>query len=269
MGSTQGLLMSTEQAQPCVQAILYGMSGVVRPPCAELLRVAEVIDEVVADYFVALRNAADVGRWEAPQEGFALGWLLIRNIEAVTGMARYDEVLVTAAWSNTRVAFEISARIIWILHPADRFDAECRWLTLLGGYEETERKLAREVPEQADRHSERADAIRSFREGVIAKLPNGYQPKKGLPSFRDLLVALDNRKCIRFIRKVQSTCTGACTLLAATARTLELNAALATSLIPSIGSCPCGFASFHSARLPSSFWIAWECRRQRCSAGRR
>lgn len=177
------------------------MPGLVRPPCAELLRVTEVIDQMIEQYIAALGSARHAGRWEAPKEGFALGWLLIRNVEAVIGMARHDEILVTAAWSNTRVAFELSARIIWMLQPADRYEAECRWLTLLGEYEKEERKIAREVADNASRHVEAADAIRNFREGVIAKIPNSYRVMKGIPSFRDVLRALDHPEMYQFYQE--------------------------------------------------------------------
>lgn len=176
------------------------MPGSVRPPSAELVRVAEVIEQLVSEYVRALRRVAVLGRWEAPREGLALGWLLIRSIEAAAELARRDEAFVTAAWSNTRVAFELATRIIWMLQPADRYGAECRWLSLLGEYEEIERKLAREAPSYADRHNEKADAIASFREGVIAALPSGYKVK-GMPRFRDMLKALDTPEMYQFYRE--------------------------------------------------------------------
>lgn len=40
------------------------MPEIVRPPCAEVLKVAEVIDQMIARYRVALRSAA-IGQWEA------------------------------------------------------------------------------------------------------------------------------------------------------------------------------------------------------------
>jgi hypothetical protein len=162
--------------------------------------VAEVIDQMVAEYVAALRRAAVIGRWEAPQEGIALGWLLIRNVDAVTELARRDEVFVTAAWSNTRVAFELATRIIWMLRPGDRYEAECRWLSLLGEYEEIERKLSREVPSYADRHNEKADAIGNFRERVISALPSGYRVRR-IPNFLNMLKALDTPEMYQFYRQ--------------------------------------------------------------------
>jgi hypothetical protein len=55
-----------------------------------MLAVADVIDQLINQYRMALRGATETGRWEAPREGYALGWLLVRNIEAVIEMARRD-----------------------------------------------------------------------------------------------------------------------------------------------------------------------------------
>ena len=46
--------------------------------------------------------------------------------------------MATAAWSNARVAFELSVRIIWMLQPTDRYEAECRWLAFLKEHEQAE-----------------------------------------------------------------------------------------------------------------------------------
>ena len=175
------------------------MTEVLHPPCPELLRVAETIEKMIARYLLALRGAT-AGRWEAPQEAFALGWLLIRNVQATVMMARHDEALVTAAWANARVAFELSARIIWMLQPGDRYEAECRWLGFLGEWEQTERQLAREVADRAEFHNGRAEQIQEFREGVTLALPRGYRPAK-MPHFRDMLTVLGNPQMYRLYRE--------------------------------------------------------------------
>lgn len=184
------------------------MSQIVRPPSAQLIGVADFIDQAIEKYCSALRQVKSIGHWEAPQEGIALGWLLIRNTEAVILMARSDEVLVTAAWANSRVTFELSARIIWMLQHDDHYAAECRWLAFLLEWEKTEKALARDLPDRADFHNERATAIGNFREGVTKALPSGYRAA-AMPNFRDLLTALDNPEMYRFTEKVHSTCTAA------------------------------------------------------------
>jgi hypothetical protein len=92
----------------------------------------DAIDQMIDQYLMALRSA-EAGQWEAAREGGVLGLLLIRNVQAVVTLARHDEIMATAAWSNARVAFEHSVRITWMLYPADRYEAECRWLAFLEG----------------------------------------------------------------------------------------------------------------------------------------
>jgi hypothetical protein len=166
------------------------MPKVIRQPSSVLLSMAEAIDEMVDQYRMALRSA-EFNQWEAPREGYVWGWLLVRNIQAVIALARQDEIMATAAWSNARVSFELSVRIIWMLQPTDRYEAECRWLAFLKEHEQAEVRIARESSADADARSRAAEAIRSFREGVIAALPSDYRPAK-IPSLREMLRALDN-----------------------------------------------------------------------------
>lgn len=166
----------------------------------ELLRVAQIIEKAIDQYIRALQSISTLGRWEAPIEGWSLSWLLIRNIEAVVDMARHDEVLVTAAWSNVRVVFEQSVRIQWMLEPDDRYEAECRWLALLAEYEKFEGDMAKEAPADGNLHSEREKSIRGFRLGVIDKLPDNYRPAKK-PNLRDMLNAINNSDLYRFYRE--------------------------------------------------------------------
>lgn len=165
------------------------MPTVIHPPSAALLNMAESIDEMIDQYLIALRNA-EADQWEAPKESYVLGWLMIRNIQAVLTLARQDEIMATAAWSNARAAFEVGVRIIWMLYPADRYEAECRWLSYLEEYGRAERRIGRESSSDAGQQNQRAEAIRSFREGVTAALPSGYRPAR-MPNFREMLNALN------------------------------------------------------------------------------
>jgi hypothetical protein len=151
---------------------------------------AEAIDDMIDQYRTALRSA-EFNQWEAPREGYVLGWLLVRNIQAVIALARQDEIMATAAWSNARVSFELSVRIIWMLQPTDRYEAECRWLAFLKEHEQAELRIARESSADAGERSRAAEAIRNFREGITAALPNGYRSAK-IPNLREMLRALDS-----------------------------------------------------------------------------
>ena len=239
--------------------ILQTMSGIVRPPSMELLRMAETIDQMIDQYVVALRSA-EAGRWEAPKDGYALGWLLIRNVQAVIALARRDEIMVTAAWSNARVAFEHSVRIVWMLQPADRYEAECRWLAFLGEYENIERKIVSELSVDADLHAQRAEAIRDFREGVTAKLPNGYRPAR-VPNLREMLVALDNPQMYRLYQEGSQYVHGSMYAGSRYSKNLGTERILGdfTSIIDWILPMRLCWLSF--AKQLGSFWIGWMSRK--------
>ncbi|MYS05793.1 hypothetical protein GTW71_04920 [Streptomyces sp. SID6041] len=178
---------------------------IVRSPRAELVQLADTLDDCVGRFLQARQRTEAGSHWEAPREGWALSNLMIRNVEAVLLMARTDEVMVSAAWANARCAFEQAVRIIWLLNAADPYISECRWLGLL---EDTER-FHRLMAESSERdpslpdstmHHEREGKTRLFREGVIAALPPGYSPEKP-PSFESMLRSIDSAAMYRFYRE--------------------------------------------------------------------
>jgi hypothetical protein len=179
---------------------------------------AEAIDEMIDQYLGALQSV-EAGQWEAPKEGYVLGWLMIRNIQAVLVLARQDEIMATAAWSNARAAFELSVRIIWMLYPADRYEAECRWLAYLEEYERSERRIGRESSSDGGQQNQRAEAIRRFREGVTSALPSDYAPAK-MPNFREMLNALNTPQMYQLYQLGSQYTHG--TLYAATSYTRNL-----------------------------------------------
>ncbi|MFJ2109799.1 hypothetical protein ACIOHH_35115 [Streptomyces microflavus] len=103
----------------------------IRPPSPELLHLADTLDDAIAKILDARSGLVGANKWEAPREAWAVSNLLVRNIEAVLLLARTAEVMVSAAWTNARCAFEQAVRIIWLLQPADRYTSEGRWLSPL------------------------------------------------------------------------------------------------------------------------------------------
>ncbi|MFI0716456.1 hypothetical protein ACH4SK_38870 [Streptomyces inhibens] len=118
---------------------------------------------------------------------------MVRNIEAVLLMARTDEVLVPAAWVNARAVFEHAVRILWLLDPEDPMARECRWLGMLADTERSHRLVADGSQGYPgwDGHRATAESIRTFRDGGIARLPDGYRPQKP-PSFEAMLRSLNS-----------------------------------------------------------------------------
>lgn len=164
--------------------------NIARPPRPELRKVAGLLDEAVEAYAAARTGIEVEGGWEAPLEAFALSGLCVRNVEAVAVLAKTDEVLAPAAWANARNAFEIAVRVIWLLYPDDRFEAEMRWIALLQEYERFHTRMTN-VPETAvdsgRRHLDLANRIREFRLGVEERIPPGYAPPSRIPSVEQML----------------------------------------------------------------------------------
>lgn len=160
-----------------------------RPPRPELRSVADLLDESVQVYFTT-RSGLPLGEWEAPIEGLSLTGVCIRNIKAAAILARDDELLAPAVWPNARNAFELATRVIWLLHPSDRFDSEVRWLALLQEYERFHERMASEPltsVETGMNYVAIARQVRAFRLGVEARLPHGYVPQPRIPSVREML----------------------------------------------------------------------------------
>ncbi|MYV77976.1 hypothetical protein GT352_29190 [Streptomyces sp. SID1046] len=176
----------------------------VQPPREELLQLTETLHRCISSFLQA-RNSVQLGKWEAPAEARALSNLMIRNLEATLLLARTDEVMVGAAWTCGRSVFEHAVRIMWLLHPDDAYDRECRWLGVLADTERSHRLVA-EAMENAPtgpagaNHREMADAMQAFRDGVTALLPAGYTPQKP-PSFERMLRSIDSTQMYRFYRE--------------------------------------------------------------------
>jgi hypothetical protein len=170
------------------------MNEIQQPPRPQLVRVADLLDEGILRYLDARSNVRFTRRREAPIEASALSALCIRNVETVTLLARTDEVFAPAAWNNSRTAFEVSARIIWLLHPGDRFESEMRWIALVREYERFHRRMAEGLTSDtiAVRHRELRDDIGTFIAGVEQRVPKGYSPAPGIPSVEAMMKEIKN-----------------------------------------------------------------------------
>jgi hypothetical protein len=161
------------------------VAGFARVPRPQLVAVADLLDEAVGDFLSCRVGLRPETKWEAPLEAVAISNLMVRNIEAAAVLARCDEVLAPASWANARNVFDAATRILWLLVPQDRFEAEARWIALLVEYERFHRRMAAILEEDGDTrartHLERAEVVREFHTGVAAKLPPGYAVPRGMP----------------------------------------------------------------------------------------
>jgi hypothetical protein len=167
------------------------VTDIVRTPRPELVAVADLLDEAIGDFLTCRTAVRPEAEWEAPLEAWAISNLMIRNIEAAAVLARHDEVLAPAAWANARNVFDAATRILWLLTPAERFEAEARWITLLVERERFHLRMAAVLEEDGDQeasgHRHRASRVRDFHEGVAAKLPATHSVPRRPPPADQLL----------------------------------------------------------------------------------
>jgi hypothetical protein len=79
----------------------------VKPPTADLLRVCDCLDTLIGEVVRAKGNLfPHLGEFEAPVEASVLLNLVIRSVEGIIELARVDMVLLPAAITLARSAFD-------------------------------------------------------------------------------------------------------------------------------------------------------------------
>src|SRR5437870_4587810 len=97
-------------------------SKVLFPPTPHVLATARLLEEAVGRTLKGYSHSTLPWTYEADFEARTLMWLIIRNSEGVYELAKKDLVLLPAALSASRSAFEIAVRALWLLDPKDPFD---------------------------------------------------------------------------------------------------------------------------------------------------
>ena len=226
-------------------------TDIARTPRPQLVAVADVLEEAVESFLAARTAVPAETQWEAPLEAWAISNLMVRNIEAAAVLARHDEVLAPAASANARNVFDAATRILWLLAPGDRFEAEARWVALLVERERFHDRMAAVLEadhndQEARNHRDAAAAVRGFHTGVAAKLPAPYAVPSGPPPtdqlLRDLGVAGMYGLYIEGSQYMHATMRATSTYIDRD----EVGRALTESAASSTGSgrcAPAGFAS--------------------------
>jgi hypothetical protein len=161
-------------------------------PRPELVAVAYALDSAVSKYRSA-QWPPDV-KAMSPVEGLVMSWNVARNVQAVTLLARADELLLPAAWANTRTAFEVGVRIIWVLFPGDPKQSELRLLPMLDEYARYHENMDAENATFSIRgsHKKSATELRTYLTLARAKIPDGYQEPPGIPKMQLMLTETEN-----------------------------------------------------------------------------
>jgi hypothetical protein len=172
-------------------------SKVAFPPTPNALHLTDLVQEAIGRTLNGYVASKPSWRYEADFEARTLMWLTIRTTEGVYELARKDLVLLPAALSATRSAFEISVRALWLLDPVDPFEREVRWLKHLETEEKYQDKLANRLAaagQDVTGFRATAKAAREFRLAVTAALPSGYNLIERKFNFEEILKSIGSER---------------------------------------------------------------------------
>src|SRR5437879_3921364 len=153
------------------------MSNIVLPPTPTILQIASILDRTISQFLKTCRTVPPLGKFESEVEAMKLLNLVVRNIEAITELAKIDLVLVPSANVLARAVFEVAVKAAWMVTPSDPFEREVRWLAHLEEEARMHERIAGKVARFGGNPTyfeNQRDSIRSFRTGVVGLLPAGY-----------------------------------------------------------------------------------------------
>ncbi len=163
------------------------------PPTPALVEAAELLEDVTLKVLKAIGKLKNARKYESSTESMTLGWVIVRQVESIAILAKRDLVTIPAALVVSRSVLEMTARILWMLHPETHMQREARWLALLGGEASYLQRLG-EFQSNWGHDStsilESAISTSNFKKAVEALLPDDVTRLKGLPDFRSLLKEL-------------------------------------------------------------------------------
>lgn len=157
-------------------------------PRPELVALADSMQKAAEFFRRRMSDIKLVTPLSPPHVALTISWGAARNVDAISILAKTDELLVSAAWSNARAACEIALRTIWLIHPEDPVKSYLRLLALVEEAQRYhERMLKAESPvSYLDRHKEGADGFKQFIERALPTIQEGYSYDPGIPSFDQL-----------------------------------------------------------------------------------
>lgn len=154
-------------------------------PRAELVSLADALQSAVNFYRKKTSEIKIASPLSPPHVALTISWGAARNVDAVSILAKTDELLVPAAWSNARAACEVALRAIWLIHPADPMISYLRLLAIVEEnqrYHERMLKAASPVS-YLDRHEEASRELAQFLQRALPEIPQGYEYEPHIPTF--------------------------------------------------------------------------------------
>lgn len=166
------------------------------PPSDDICRLADIIDQFVAESLAATRSPNRLlGKYESQSEAGALWLAIVRHTESVAMLGRTDLAHYPSAAACARAAFEAHALMRWLIHPSEPMDQEVRWvqhvrdsirnMRSIDGIPNIPDQLKLTAKRRANELEHRADAIAGLlAEKGIAGLENKF------PKFRHMLKSI-------------------------------------------------------------------------------
>lgn len=179
------------------------MSSIVMLPTPEILRVADLIDQAIAQFLIASKSIPPLGKFESEVETMNLFILAIRDIESVLLLARTDLVLLPGAYVLSRAVFEIAVKAAWMIQPDDPFNREVRWLAHI----REEERLREAIVKAAEKNGGNTAVLethyrelRDFRMAVSQALPQAYSELSGNPGVEAMLETVNQKRMYSLYR---------------------------------------------------------------------
>jgi hypothetical protein len=173
------------------------MENIVLQPTPEIEKACDLLELFIKRVLDARDTFPPLGEYESCDESLLLLYLIIRNIEAISALAKKDLILLPSAMNITRSVFEMAIKILWILAPQDVFEREVRWLAQLQTeeqyYDRISQRLGKLGIDNTDIIKIR-DEISGFRLGVTKALPQEYKPLSKIPDFAAMLSAINEEQ---------------------------------------------------------------------------
>lgn len=163
---------------------------IVMPPSKAVTEAATLLEEVVGRFLTARNTFPKLGRYESDLEALLIFYLVVRHVESICALAKYDLVTLPSALAVARSAFEATGKILWMLHPHEIMQREARWLAYLAGEEDyffRTAALLADFGHEARSWTENAKITRDFRLEIEKLLPKTIKPLKTIPNFRAML----------------------------------------------------------------------------------
>ena len=146
------------------------MEKIIIPPTPDIIKVCDLLDQLIHNLLEARDTITKWGEFEAPVECLNLMYLMSRNVESITLIARHDLVLLPSAIHLTRSVFEMAIKVLWMLQPSNDMEREVHWLAQLQtevSYFERSSKRLRELEVDDSDVVATRDGISSFMNEVF------------------------------------------------------------------------------------------------------